>query len=908
MVIPSRPSRPSSRPLSTLSKLLIQLSLVFLVGVVYTASISKSPSNDNHHWQPPFLDWLLGPSHDDAPGKKDIFINHETLSNTSTTLKALPSVPVNVPKLQSKLKLKLSGDTKHVGIMVDAGRHYFPIPWLEALLHYMAGLGYNWLHLRLTDDQAFAVQFESHPELALAAPFYDQVYTVEELKGLVATANKLGITIVPELNVPGHAASWHHIPGLIVPCPHFTCTYGYAIPLNIESPKLLPILKDLLTEIKAIFGSTYLHLGGDELEQAEGCFQEIGQALPDYASFEASLETMVQELGFEHVLRWERTNSTTTQRAGDITQYWMKDIDDYSEELPSNFFSSAGLYMDVNEDDNAYKVYQQVRKNQNRHPQGIVVGTFELGTDWWMDRNVFGRMIAVSMAFLGDIHDDETAFAQAYQEQCTKLLGQESDMCSRDGQPKVPYLTWRGEQRDKRFGYWKVQVCTRVTDPFEKRIMRTIDPLSDEFNTRQAEVIARARKIFLQRHRNRQNKQMPKELFQKNKYGKLMASEEAYYYTPRTNHHALFQHRVGHTGITVDLSRYFFPMERLHELVERMSHLGFNTLHLRLVDDFAFVVETRSHPDVAWAAKEGGSVYTFNELREFVVFGHSLSVEIIPEVNMVARSGGWFAAGFVAPCPNHICEQGYGIPLNLTNVPLMAAFSNVVEEIRLAFNSPFLHLGYDERGESVPCFQEANIKVDFNEVEKKVAALLSVHEIPLRLVMRWQSSEDDSSDERLRAGVVTHYQWTNPPKNVTDPFFVSTDLRFDRRNDDAYQIYLKAREYAEHDMVLGVLAGTMEMSPQAWNGRNVEGKMIAMAIGLSTKQEMDEDNFKKVYTETCSELKIEGDIGILFGKSRWTEDRWQEELKNGRERRTNTTCSRMTGLTHSRKMKGEILG
>jgi hypothetical protein len=41
----------------------------------------------------------------------------------------------------------------------------------------------------------------------------------------------------------------------------------------------------------------------------------------------------------------------------------------------------------------------------------------------------------------------------------------------------------------------------------------------------------------------------------------------------------------------------------------------------------------------------------------------------------VARSGGWFAAGFVSPCPNHICEKGFGIPLNLTNVPLMAVVS-----------------------------------------------------------------------------------------------------------------------------------------------------------------------------------------------------------------------------------------
>jgi hypothetical protein len=42
-----------------------------------------------------------------------------------------------------------------------------------------------------------------------------------------------------------------------------------------------------------------------------------------------------------------------------------------------------------------------------------------------------------------------------------------------------------------------------------------------------------------------------------------------------------------------DLARHTFPLERLHDLVEHMSQLGFNTLHLRLVDDFSFAIETK---------------------------------------------------------------------------------------------------------------------------------------------------------------------------------------------------------------------------------------------------------------------------------------------------------------------------
>jgi hypothetical protein len=117
-------------------------------------------------------------------------------------------------------------------------------------------------------------------------------------------------------------------------------------------------------------------LGGDELKQAEGCYEEIEKELPDYAVFEASLDDLVKELGFENTIRWERntnTNATLVKRAGEITQYyWMRSIDDYPPELPSNAFSSASLYMDVNEDDeNANKIYSHVRKTFRRNRMAL---------------------------------------------------------------------------------------------------------------------------------------------------------------------------------------------------------------------------------------------------------------------------------------------------------------------------------------------------------------------------------------------------------------------------------------------------------------------------------------------------------------------------------------------------------
>ena len=58
-------------------------------------------------------------------------------------------------------------------------------------------------------------------------------------------------------------------------CPKFICNKGYGVPLNVSNPKLRPILKDVLKEIIDIFDHPlYIHLGGDEVNMAQPCFDE----------------------------------------------------------------------------------------------------------------------------------------------------------------------------------------------------------------------------------------------------------------------------------------------------------------------------------------------------------------------------------------------------------------------------------------------------------------------------------------------------------------------------------------------------------------------------------------------------------------------------------------------------------
>jgi hypothetical protein len=134
MVVPLRQARSSS----SFKKHILQVAIaVCLMVASYTASRSETPSDDSHHWKPPFLDWLLG-SQDDDPGttlKKDIVVpdssRYQTNKNhtnaSSGGVAAADEVPyvVNVPTLRSKLKLKARGATQHSGYHGGCGSTLF---------------------------------------------------------------------------------------------------------------------------------------------------------------------------------------------------------------------------------------------------------------------------------------------------------------------------------------------------------------------------------------------------------------------------------------------------------------------------------------------------------------------------------------------------------------------------------------------------------------------------------------------------------------------------------------------------------------------------------------------------------------------------------------------------------------
>lgn len=173
------------------------------------------------------------------------------------------------------------------GIMLDVSRHFMPVPFIKRLLDAMALHKLNRFHWHLTDDQGWrlesrafprltevgAVRVSSpqkgHPEQDDGTPYGPYFYTGEEVREVVAYAAERQITIIPEIDMPGH------VKALLAAYPEWGCTGGpYAVRtswgveeevLCVGHEPVYAFIERLLDEVFALFPGPYIHLGGDEV-------------------------------------------------------------------------------------------------------------------------------------------------------------------------------------------------------------------------------------------------------------------------------------------------------------------------------------------------------------------------------------------------------------------------------------------------------------------------------------------------------------------------------------------------------------------------------------------------------------------------------------------------------------------
>lgn len=175
------------------------------------------------------------------------------------------------------------------GMHLDVSRHFFPIEFLRKYVDLLMLNKLNTFHLHLTDDQGWRMEIKQYPKLTTIGSQrketrkflggckledYDDIphggfYTQSELKDLVQYALDRGVTIVPEIDMPGHmqaAIAAYPEWGAYGPAEVWT-TWGVSKHiLNIE-PETIQAMKNILDEVMAVFPSAYIHIGGDEAEK-----------------------------------------------------------------------------------------------------------------------------------------------------------------------------------------------------------------------------------------------------------------------------------------------------------------------------------------------------------------------------------------------------------------------------------------------------------------------------------------------------------------------------------------------------------------------------------------------------------------------------------------------------------------
>lgn len=167
------------------------------------------------------------------------------------------------------------------GVMLDTVRHMVEVPQIRRVVDMMAQHKLNVLQLHLTDDQGWRVEIKRYPELTRIGAWrvgpvthgpddgkrHGGFYTQDELRALVAYAAERGVTIVPEIDMPGHAqaavASYPEV-GVFGDRPPVSPEWGINPYLFGTDKRSWTFIEGVLDEVLAIFPSPYIHIGGDE--------------------------------------------------------------------------------------------------------------------------------------------------------------------------------------------------------------------------------------------------------------------------------------------------------------------------------------------------------------------------------------------------------------------------------------------------------------------------------------------------------------------------------------------------------------------------------------------------------------------------------------------------------------------
>lgn len=207
------------------------------------------------------------------------------------------------------------------GAMLDVSRHFMDVATVKRYLDDLALYKINTLHLHLSDDQGWRIQIDSWPRLATYGGSTEVgggpggYYTKDQYRDLVAYAQSRFITIIPEIDLPGHTnaalASYAELNCDGVAPPLYTGTEVGFSSLCISKEITYTFVEDVIRELAELTPGPYIHIGGDEAHSTSPA---------DYVAFMKRVMPLVAKYG-KQVAGWNEITKADPA-AGSAAQFW----------------------------------------------------------------------------------------------------------------------------------------------------------------------------------------------------------------------------------------------------------------------------------------------------------------------------------------------------------------------------------------------------------------------------------------------------------------------------------------------------------------------------------------------------------------------------------------------------------
>ena len=294
---------------------------------------------------------VMEPDNFDNKDAYQIIVNEKvikiTSSNTSGIFYGIQTLRKSIPVDNNMTKIALPAGVindwprfAYRGMHLDVSRHFFLIDSIKVYIDVMAMHNLNKFHLHITDDQGWRIEIKKYPKLTEIGAWrsgtiigktmaYDTIrhggfYTQEELRDLVKYAEDRHVTIIPEIDLPGHMLA------ALASYPELGCTGGpyevwkrWGVSEDVicaGNEQAMQFLEDVLLEVMDIFPSEYIHIGGDEVPRdrwvecpkCQAKIKELGIKGDDKHSAEDYLQSYVMsrmeqfvENHGRHIIGWD---------------------------------------------------------------------------------------------------------------------------------------------------------------------------------------------------------------------------------------------------------------------------------------------------------------------------------------------------------------------------------------------------------------------------------------------------------------------------------------------------------------------------------------------------------------------------------------------------------------------------